>query len=225
MKRVFALFLVLLTAVCFGACNPDDTNDHRKNVSFYQTHCYSGENEGYAVTVTAGKREVLFQADGKVGELKDFVTVMVTPLKTGSFTDGLTFTLLSDSGEQGGSFVQDKFSASVVGDIETGEYIDSVKSVMLSADGDEQEIVLTDRLADMIGWEQALDIATSELADYIAANTGEDGVFNKEISIKYIRNRNDVSSPYYWYVACIGEGFDFVALLIEPSTGEIVVRR
>lgn len=226
MKKLFVTILVIVGVFCLFGCNKgDETIDYANYVSFYQTHCYSGENEVFAVSVTAGEKEILFQADGVVGEMKNYVSIMLTPLNFNTKTENLSYTLVSASGESSGVFIQDKFSASLISDIESGDFINSIQSIKITGGDMTQKITLTNRLKDMLTWEEVLDISTVEMADYIVANSDKNGVFNKEICIKYIRNRNDYNSPYYWYVSYIGESFDFVAMLIDPVTGEIVTRK
>ena len=86
-------------------------------------------------------------------------------------------------------------------------------------------LTLENRLENMIDWQEALKIATAELKDVIAENTDESGKLTREIYVKFIRTRFDHESPYYWYVALVGEDYKYSALLINPENGEILTKK
>ena len=75
-----------------------------------------------------------------------------------------------------------------------------------------------------IGHCKVLDIAKTEFRDEIGANT-TDGVLNREIVIKLIRDRRNPDSPYYWYISFIASDNSYWALLVNPETGEVVTKK
>lgn len=56
------------------------------------------------------------------------------------------------------------------------------------------------------------------------ANLDEKGKFKKEICVKYLMNPYSGNGEYYWYVAFIGEGFDYTAILVNPTDGKVVAK-
>ncbi len=221
MKKMFLVLLtVCVLAACFTACGPksDETIPYIENVSHYQTHAYRADTEEWSVEISAGRREKDFRADGKVGETADFQLVKISP-KSKSEAKELDFVLTYSGGEISAKAQKDRFGPGYSAYVDVGEGMDGLEKIKI---GDSDAVELENLLADKIGWTDAFKVATEELKDFIAANLDESGNFKKEICVKYLLNPYDGSGEYYWYVAFMGEGFDYTAILIDPTTGKIV---
>ena len=88
----------------------------------------------------------------------------------------------------------------------------------------ESEIPLENALNGKIDYCKVLDIAKTALKDEIGANT-TDGIFNREIMVKLVRDRRAPDSPYYWYISFIAGDNGYWALLINPETGDVVSKK
>ena len=74
----------------------------------------------------------------------------------------------------------------------------------------------------MSPWEKlAYEYAEKEFADRITP-AKESGTYSREIYVKLITGDRQ---NYYYYVSYVGEGVDYWALLINPTTGEVVSKR
>ncbi len=225
MKKVIIAILIITTLILIPACNKTPVDEGLKgNVSYLETHLYTGETSDFAVCLMRGKREDSFMTDGAVTNMSEFTTLKVTPLKTELFGRQYTYKITGATGELTGTLTKDMFGVSYSAEIQNIDSIGAVASVTILSEGVEYTVELTNRLQDMLDWEEALAIAETEFAESIAAETGEDG-FGREIHVKFVNNRRDRNSPYYWYVAFIASRTDYWALLIDPSTGEIVSKK
>lgn len=226
MKKILVVILIILSAIGLFACKPKDKNvDLTKNVSYYQTHLYSGENTDFQVTVTIGKKEEIFIADGKTDNLKDFATVSVTPLNLNLAGKTFTFALIADGGEVSGELKRDMISNSYIANVELGELRNKIKSIKIYYNSVTVDIPLSNKLTNVLTWQQILDIATKEFQDVIKANLDDKGQLQREICIKYIRDKRNPNSPYYWYISFIGNDNTYWALLIDPVTGQIITKK
>lgn len=226
MKKILSVLLLVVIALSFAACRPKNSLDLKDYVSYYQTHLYTGSNDNFTVSVTVGSKENPFIADGKSGDVSEFATVNVVPhnLSLGNKTIG--FALVTDNGEVSGELKRDPVRQGLSASVELGSLKDSVSAIKLYYDDKTVEIPLENRLADMLTWEEALEIAGKEFADLIKSNLDENGELKREIFIKFIRDRRNPQSPYYWYVSFVGEeGTDYWAVLIEPQSGEIITKK
>lgn len=226
MKKFIILFVCAVMSIfVFAACNnKPDGPEYSEYVSYYQTHQYTALNEDFAVSVYSGVRESEFRSDGKVGETRTFYVVSATPLNS-SLKLPVNYKLTDGTKTAEGSLEQDKLSASFSSEADLSDIIENLKTITLSYTDKEVTLTLENRLENMIDWQEALKIATAELKDVIAENTDESGKLTREIYVKFIRNRFDHESPYYWYVALVGEDYKYSALLINPENGEILTKK
>lgn len=223
MKKICIILLVVaFAACCFSACG-DKTPEKIKyieNVSHYETAAYRADTDRYLAEISAGVKEKPFVADGKVGELTEFQTLKITPKKNTEAAE-LDFTVTYSGGSFSGKAQKDKFGPSYTAKLELGENIENLSSIAI-AGGSETE--LENLLSDKIGWQDAFKVATETLKDFIEANLDEKGNFKKEICVKYLMNPYSGNGEYYWYVAFIGEGFDYTAVLVNPTDGKVVAK-
>ena len=223
MKKFCIVMLVLAVAVCgFSACGDKKPEKIKyiENVSHYETHAYRADTADYLVEISAGVKEKPFVADGKVGETVEFQTVKITPKKNADATE-LDFKVKYEGGEFSGKAQKDKFGPGYTANIDIGENVGKIESVSVAGG---KEIPLENLLDGKIGWEDAFKVATETLKDFIGANLDEKGKFKKEICVKYLMNPYSGNGEYYWYVAFIGEGFDYTAILVNPTDGKVVAK-
>lgn len=230
MKRFFivltAVVLVIISVFALSACNKKKNKDVDlcSNISYAETNKYIGVADEFRVTVTAGIKEKLFIADGLAQNVGEFAQISVTPLKTSLIKQNYTFTLLGESCELSGSLTRDVVTHNFVADVELGECKNKLTSIKIKYGDAEITIPLTDKLLDKITYQQALDIAKGELKEQIEGNV-TDGKLNREITVKLIRDKRNPESPYYWYVSFIAADNGYWAVLLDPTTGEVVTKK
>lgn len=221
MKKIIILCLIALMAVIMTictSCKPSETVEPQEdnNISYIQTSFYMGECANFKVKITEGKKEVLFVADGKTNECKDFSTVTLIPDSTDLFNNEYKFTLIGESGELSGTLNKDSFGAYYYLDIDISS-IGKPNKIVITYNDINKEIELTDMLENKIDAMRALEVAKETLKSKLDADNKE-----REIYIRMINNTTDPDSAYYWYVAFIANPTDYYACLIEPTNGDVV---
>ena len=91
MKKKMLLFVCLILAVCaavfaLAACDrtpAEEPSDISRSVSAL----YIADGDEFSVTLEVGAKETPFVADGKVGEVKEFASLTVTPLTVAEYDE------------------------------------------------------------------------------------------------------------------------------------------
>ncbi len=230
MKRFFyvftAILLVVISIFTLSACNKKKkvAYDLSQNISYAETNKYAGASDDFRVTVTAGIREKLFIADGTAQNVGEFAQISVVPLKTNLLKQDYTYTLLGEGCELNGSLTRDVVTHNYIAAVELGECKNKLTALKLKYGENEVEIPLVDQLSDKITYQQALEIAKCELTEQIEGNI-TDGKLNREITVKLIRDKRNPDSPYYWYVSFIAADNGYWAVLLDPTSGEVVTKK
>lgn len=227
MKKVIATIVAVIACLfCVAACDTTPQQaTYEENVSFMQTDLYSGGSSNFEVNISCGEKEEMFLADGKVGNVVKFSTLTLIPLHMDLFEKSYAYKLTGQKGECSGEFKKDMFGVSFSAEIEDISNLGEVTSVLITADSVEETVALTNQLTDMMSWKEALSIACKEMKAELDECMKNNTVLPREIYIKFINDKNNTESPYYWYVAFIGSGDDYWALLIEPKEGEIISKK
>ncbi|MCM1306782.1 MAG: PepSY domain-containing protein [Bacteroides sp.] len=217
-KKIYLVLTLILVFICvfaLVACNKpqEKAND---NVSRRTDAYFAGESETFAVSVEKGRRERTFIADGKATDVVDFCQITVIPLKSNDY-ESINFVINGDDTTLSGEITASDF----------GEYSATVelgftpKSVTVTAGSDTSEIDLTDMLEGKLTAQDAINIAKEAFKDKLTAES-EEGKAEREVYVKLITGDR---TSYYYYVSFIGDGADYLAALIDPSTGDIVSKR
>ncbi|MBR4800852.1 MAG: PepSY domain-containing protein [Clostridia bacterium] len=213
---VSAIMLIVLSLVCFVACNKKGEEQECKDaVSRITREYYVGESELFAVTVEKGEREKNFIADGKATDVQPFAQITITPLKTNDYVE-LGYTLDAENDTLNGSIEKSEY----------GEYtatltLDFVPATVTVTAGEEtSEIDLVSVLDGALTPEDVINIAKEEFKETLdkEETTGRE----REIYVKIITGDRET---YYYYVSFIGDGVDYLAVLIEPKTGKVVSKK
>ena len=130
----------------------------------------------------------------------------------------------AEGGSVEGELKRDVVTHNFTAVIDAESFKDTIKSIVIKYDKVESEIPLENALNGKIDYCKVLDIAKTALKDEIGANT-TDGIFNREIMVKLVRDRRAPDSPYYWYISFIAGDNGYWALLINPETGDIVSKK
>ena len=220
MKRKLFITLVatvLLVASVFAlvACNKNKQNAVESNVSRMTLGYYAGESDLFAVTVEKGKREKNFIADGKATDVEDFAEITILPLKANDYTE-IAYELKNDTSTLSGSIKKNEY----------GEYVERITLdfkptlAVITVGEEKSEIELASILDGALTAEDVIDIARAEFKEILDKEASEEKC--REIYLKVITgDRVD----YYYYVSFIGEGVDYLAVLIDPKTGKVVSKK
>ena len=212
---VVATILICASILCLSACNRQKDEKTGDNISRLTAEYYVGESELFAVTVEKGRREKNFIADGKATDVQDFAEVTILPLKTNDYEE-ITYVLNGENATLEGTVKKSEY----------GEYTAQIAldfvptSVTLTAGETSETIDLASVLEGALTPEDVINIAKNEFKETLdkEATTGKE----REIYLKIITGDRE---NYYYYVSFIGDGVDYLAVLIEPKTGKIVSKK
>ena len=223
---IILIFTLILTlAACHGKTDVEEKSALEQRISTCYNAVYVGSNEDFRANYITGEKEKLIVIDGEVGDLVSFATITVTPLSASLFNNTYTYRLTGENGEKTGELTKDVVGASFSAEVEGGEEIGKILSLTVIAEGIlESEITLTDKMEGTLSRKEILEIAERELTDVITAES-DTGHLEREIYIKLVNALSDGDAPYYYYVSFIKSPSDYWALLIDPTTGEVISKK
>lgn len=229
MKKVFIVItLILVVLLTFVACNSETQQEEKsaleKRVSTCHDAVYVGENDDFSADFILGEKEKLIEIDGKVGELTPFATLTVTPRSASLYNNTYTYKIKGEAGERTGDLTKDVVGAAFTAEIENAKEIGKVLSLTVSCEGIlESEVPLVDKMEGTLPRKEILAIAEREFQDAIKAES-DTGNLEREIYVKLV-NALSSDSPYYYYVSFIKSPSDYWALLLDPTTGEVISKK
>ena len=219
-KKIYLVLTLILVLVCASvvlvACGSKQPGRAKDNISRRTDAYFAGESEQFAVSVEKGRREKTFIADGKATDVVDFCQITVIPLKSNDYKS-INFVIKGDDSTLSGEITTSDF----------GEFFSLIelgftpKTRTVTAGEESCEIELTDMLEGKLTSSDAVNIAKDAFKDKIAKEN-EEGKAEREIYVKLITGDR---TNYYYYVSFIGDGVDYWAMLIDPSTGDIICKR
>ena len=230
MKKALLIILIrALTLTLFVACRDKKQAEEKSPLEQRISTCYDsvyvGSSEDFRASYITGEKEKLIVIDGEVGDLVTFATITVTPLSAPLFNNTYTYRLTGENGEKTGDLTKDVVGASFSAEVEGTEEIGKILSLTVIAEGIlESEITLTDKMEGTLSRKEILEIAERELHDVITAES-DTGHLEREIYIKLVNALSDGDAPYYYYVSFIKSPSDYWALLIDPTTGEVISKK
>lgn len=218
MKKFLMFFVAIVTVVCFCGC----TGSSNKAISYKQTAYLIGECEEFNLTVTSGLRESPYLMDGERGDLVEFCTVTLKPSSNEGVNQNYTYEVTVDGESYTGSLNKDTFGTTLSGDIGV-DIGDSMTSIVVKF-GDESRTVMLENMMSnsLVSSDDALSIAEKALEDTLAQLPEED---KREVYLKFVSDIVGDESVYYWYVAYVGEGGKYSAVLIDIVSGDIIAKR
>lgn len=213
---VLAAILAFGLTMSFVACNKNaNENAEQGMISRTTREYYAGESEFFAVVVEKGEREKNFIADGKATDVQPFAQITITPLKSNDYTE-ISYVLNGENATLSG-----KLDKSEYGEYSACITLDFVPNKATVTAGEEtSEIDLANVLDGALSFEDVINIAKTEFKETLdkEAEAGKE----REIYVKVITGDRE---NYYYYVSFIGEGVDYLAVLIDPKTGKIVSKK
>lgn len=227
MKRfgtiLIVALLIIASAFALVGCNKKDTNfdSVKSQISHIQKEILQGKTDNFRVKLISGSKEKDFVIDGKVGDLKEFTSLSVTPINIDMYEKTFTFKLIGKDGEITGELKKNILGTSFNADITDRKKIGELVSVEITGENVSDNIALIDILKDCIDADKALESAYNAVKDDLKSEF-VDGRFTREVFIKLINDRNSADSPYYWYVSMMKDTNSFISILINPSDGKII---
>ena len=97
----------------------------------------------------------------------EFATLKVTPLHMDLFNKQYAYKLKGENGEITGELAKDMFGVSFSSELTNIASVGDLQSVTITATGVEETIELTNRLKDMLEWEDVLSISETQFKDKI----------------------------------------------------------
>ena len=229
MKKILIVVAMILTVALISvACKkPEEeqkVNPLEARISTYHSAVYVGSNDDFGADLILGEKEKLIVIDGEAGEMTPFATLTVTPRSADLYNNIYTYLLKGEAGERTGDLTKDVVGAAFTAEVENAGEIGKILSLTVACDGILQsEITLTDKMEGVIPRSEVLAIAEREFADAITAES-DTGNLEREIYIKLV-NALSSDSPYYYYVSFIKSPSDYWALLLDPTTGEVISKK
>ena len=221
MKRKICLILVAilclsLSFVALCACNKKTNDEQKDNISRLTEQYYAGESDLFAVSIEKGRREKNFIADGTAKDVCEFAELIILPLKSNDYTS-VSYVVSADD-----KTVSGEIKCSSNGEFATSIALDFLpKTITVTAGEASSEIELNSVLDGKLSANDVIDIAKEALKDKIDKEYAE-GKAEREIYVKLITADRE---SYYYYVSFIGDGVDYWAMLIDPTTGNIISKK
>lgn len=227
------ILIVVCAIVCcllvFVACDGNKSADEilGESVSSRQTLCYGGVSDDFDVTLTTLSQEEAFVADGKVGKMVTRTTLVIKPKAI--WDETMTYSIASESGKIDGSLSKNVLGSAYVAEISDLSKIGAPTTLTVTKgsgdDAEQYEIALENKMADVIDSDEAIRTAYEFYKQQIDAEIASEDGWQREIFVRYVGDRKDSESKYYWYVAFVADRNDDMSVLIDPATKEIVNSR
>lgn len=229
-KKITLIVCVLICClIVFAACGEKKTTEEilSDSVSSRQSACYTGSDENFDVTLTTLAQEEAFIADGKVGNVVTRTTLSVKP--KAAVDKEMSYSLQSESGKKEGELSKNVLGSAYIAEIEGLSDLGVPTTVVITVgSGDETTeytVTLADRMADVIDADEAVMTAYGYYKQQLDAEIASEDGWQREIFVRFVNDRKDSESKYYWYVAFVADRNDDMAVLIDPATKEIVNSR
>ncbi len=219
MKKIVIFLLTILLATSFIGCKEEGYD----NVSYRHTAYLVGKSEDIKVIVQSGMRESPYVADGEAGDMVEFCTITLKPLSAEGTTKSYTYSFTVDGESFTGNMNKDVFGSGFSKDV--GKDIGESLSAITFSDGEkEYPIELENMMSNAIVTEtEAIDISVREFSERLDALHQEGK--QSEIYAKFVCDSTGDETYYYWYVAHVFEGGEYMAVLLDIVSGDVIAKR
>ncbi len=223
-KSLCLLLFVIFAAVALGGCTQESFPQFSENVSERRVAFFTGENENFRMEASVGERENPFITDGATGKVECYFILTLCPNEVNDVTYAYEVTLSDETFS--GTFTRALFGNKQTADLKIcPKTLPETLDVRISDGESDVTLTLNNRVtAEMIDWKKALEIATKELKTSIDAMCVE-GKLQAEVYVKLIEDSVQSEPAMYWYVAFVDAQKKIAAVLIHPTSGEIVAKR
>lgn len=219
MKKIISILISVLMLFCFCGCGEKEYT----NVSYRCTGYFIGKCEKFKIIAICGERESPYIADGDAGDMMEFCVVSLKPVDANSGQKNYTFYITADGNEYAGVMNKDIFGTGFSKDVGK-DLSESLSSIVVSDGEKEYPIELENMMSNaIISEKEALDISVNEFSEELTQmeTNGE----KSEIYVKFVCDTSGEESFYYWYVAHIKANGDYMAVLIDIVSGDVIAKR
>lgn len=222
MKKIALIFSIVCSLV-MASCSAQ-VDAFEQSISYKQLSMLVGSTDNFTITVVASVIESPYMADGIAESTHPQCKIVVKSSSDLSLVSNLSYRFEYNNEMIEGTFQLDKLRGVLYADTGVIDHSKDMKSITLYDDTTSIDVSLSNVMEGSISVDEVIDIAKEEFATDIEANT-IDGVYQKEVYLKYIADQHKTEVEYYWYVALISKDRTFLAILISPTTGEVIARR
>lgn len=213
-RKILLVFLSASLLITVSACRKRDTD--LSCVSDLVSALYTGENASYRVTVSAGKRESPFLADGKTGDLYPLFSVRLTPLSPCSEGEEFSVSVTVN----GRTFAEKaRFSPAATYlfcNLNVSENPPDDFWVTIYRNGESQSVEMHRILTD-VSPKSAIAAAREALKGDLSPYHLK-GKFTGEIHARLTA----VESSVYWFISFIPENGESLSALVDGKTGAVL---
>ncbi|MBR7160618.1 MAG: hypothetical protein IKD20_06240 [Clostridia bacterium] len=222
MKKIVLIFSIVCSLVMASCSTQVDAFE--QSISYKQLSMLVGSTDNFTISVVASVTESPYMADGIAESTHPQCKIVVKSSSDLSLVSNLSYRFEYNNEMIEGTFQLDKLRGVLYADTGVIDHSKDMKSITLYDDTTSIDVSLSNVMEGSISVDEVIDIAKEEFATDIEANT-IDGVYQKEVYLKYIADQHKTEVEYYWYVALISKDRTFSAILISPTTGEVIARR
>ena len=222
MKKIALVFALICAFVMVSCATQVDAFE--QSISYKQVSMLVGSTPNYTITVVASMVESPYMADGIAESTHPQCKITIKSSSDLSLVSNLSYRFEYNGEMIEGRFQLDKLRGVLYADTGVIDHSKDMKSITLYDDTTSIDVPLSNVMEGSISVDEVISIAKEEFAQDIESNT-VDGVYQKEVYIKYIADQHQEDVAYYWYVALISKDRTFSAILISPTTGEIIAKR
>ena len=222
MKKIVLIFSIVCSLV-MASCSAQ-VDAFEQSISYKQLSMLVGSTDNFTISVVASVIESPYMADGIAESTHPQCKIVVKSSSDLSLVSNLSYRFEYNNEMIEGTFQLDKLRGVLYADTGVIDHSKDMKSITLYDDTTSIDVSLSNVMEGSISVDEVIDIAKEEFATDIEANT-IDGVYQKEVYLKYIADQHKTEVEYYWYVALISKDRTFSAILISPTTGEVIARR
>ena len=222
MKKIVLIFAIVCSLLMASCSTQVDAFE--QSISYKQLSMLVGSTDNYTITVTSSMVESPYMADGIAESTHPQCKIVIKSSSDLTLISNLAYAFEYNGEMIEGTFQLDKLRGVLYADTGVIEHSKDMKVITIHDDTASVDIPLSNVMEGSISVDEVISIAKSEFAEDIETNT-VDGVYQKEVYVKYIADQHREDVSYYWYVALISKDRTFSAILISPGSGEIVAKR
>lgn len=214
-NKLVVIAVMLFTIFVLSSCNFEQKSEP---YSMCHKSVFAGSDDNFYVTLIYGIKEKDYKKDGVVNETYSFVTLSALPLSYGLFNKDYCYDLQLENETKTGKFSADLFGSGYVAEIDFKGDLQGEIKCKITCQDNEYNVILTNRIQGIdykTATEKAKELLLEELQEYDSY----------EITAKYISNNKSIESPYYWYVSFIKSEKEFVSVLLNGETGELIAKK
>lgn len=217
------LIFTCVCCICFalGGCSGVTIEEFAKNSISERELCFfTGSTENFAITLGSGLREEPYKIDGIHGELVEYSLLTIIP-QSGVETYGAEYTVEVNDSTYEGVFEESPFDHTLASDIGISIRTTDEIYVYIIINNESEIAKLTCLSCSFsISDSTALDLGIEALYDKLKV-LSDDLKQSFEGYCKVVCTDKNLG-VYFWYVGFVNEVGDRCAVVIEPSSGQIV---